>query len=131
MENAITSQEQMGLVSVLSANALADVIKPLTREIHLFDSYIAGTSHLEDPSLPDSVNAGDRLLLRREDNKFDDHAILILNQDQKKLGYVPEKDNLIFARLLDAGKVFEARVKQIRQKGTFTYIGIGIYLIDF
>ena len=41
--------------------------------------------------------------MQREDNKFDSNAILILNADKKKLGYVPEKDNVVFARLMDAG----------------------------
>ena len=44
------------------------------------------------------------------DNKFDSNAILILTESKKKLGYVPEKDNVIFARLMDAGKLLIARI---------------------
>ena len=62
---------------------------------------------------------------------FDDNAILINTENNKKLGYVPEKDNLIFARLMDAGKLLKARIRTIEKKGSFTQIGIGIYLIDF
>ena len=71
------------------------------------------------------------LTLQREDNKFDSNAILILNEDKKKLGYVPEKDNIVFARLMDAGKLLKARITQISQKGSFKQIGVGIYLVDF
>ena len=71
------------------------------------------------------------LTLQREENKFDSNAILILNEDKKKLGYVPEKDNIVFARLMDAGKLLKAKATQISQKGSFKQIGVGIYLVDF
>ena len=47
------------------------------------------------------------------------------------IGYVPEKDNIIFARLMDAGKMLAAKIKDIEKKGSFTKIAIGIYLVDF
>ena len=71
------------------------------------------------------------LTLQREDNKFDSNAILILNDEKKKLGYVPEKDNIVFARLMDAGKLLKAKITDIKQKGSFTQISVGIYLVDF
>ena len=108
-----------------------EMIKPLIREIHLFDSYIAGTTHLEDKSVLENVPEGMKLSLRREDNKFDSNAILVLNEQGKKMGYVPEKDNIIFARLMDAGKMLSAKVKNVEQHGSFTKIAIGIYLVDF
>ena len=52
-------------------------------------------------------------------------------QNGKKVGYVPEKDNIIFARLMDAGKLLSATVTDIEKKGSFTQIRIGIYLVDF
>ena len=73
----------------------------------------------------------DRLRLQREDNKFDDNAILLFTESGKKLGYVPEKDNVIFARLMDAGKMLAAKILKIEKRGTFTQIRIGIYLVDF
>ena len=48
--------------------------------------------------------------------------------DMMKLGYVPEKDNIVFARLMDAGKLLAAK---ITKRGSFTQISIGIYLVDF
>lgn len=48
----------------------------------------------------------------------------------KKLGYVPEKDNIIFARLMDAGKLLRAKIMDIKQKGNYTQVSIGIYLVD-
>ena len=111
---------------------LGDLIKPLTREIHLFDSFIAGTSYLKDPDVLKKAVVGDTLTLRRESgNPFDGNAILILNESGEKYGYVPERDNIIFARLMDAGKLLAAKIKNIQPKGTLTMISIGIYLVDF
>lgn len=119
-------------VSVISnENNLSDLIQPLTKEIHLFDTYVAGTSYLKDQSVLREIKVGDTLKLFREENKFDSNAILIFNQEKKKLGYIPEKDNVIFARLMDAGKLLQAKIKEINMKGDFYVIGIGIYLIDF
>ena len=129
MANQLTA-DKAGLVSLVESHELGDIIKPLIKEIHLFDSYIAGTTHLEDRSVLETIKVGDKLTLQREENKFDNNAILVLNEDKKKLGYVLEKDNIIFARLMDAGKLLKGRISNIEQKGSFTQISIGIYLVD-
>ena len=125
------SIKQDGIVSLTENHDLGSLIKPLTKEIHLFDSFVAGTTHLSDKSVLDEIGIGDKLTLKREDNKFDSNAILILTESKKKLGYVPENDNVIFARLMDAGKLLIARIAKIEKRGSFTQISIGIYLIDF
>lgn len=130
MANELINQEK-NLVSLVSEKGLSEVLKPLTREIHLFDSYVAGTTYLPDPAVLEEIKTDDKLILRREENKFDDNAILILTLDQKKLGYVPEKDNIIFARLMDAGKLLTAKINKITRRGSFYQISIGIYLVDF
>lgn len=130
MANELTKKEET-MVTLVEGNELGDIIKPLIKEIHLFDSYIAGTTHLEDSSVLEGIKTGDMLTLQRENNKFDNNAILILNADKKKLGYVPEKDNIVFARLMDAGKLLKAKITKIDQKGSFKQIAVGIYLVDF
>ena len=130
MSNELTIKEQ-GLVSVVKDNDLSDVLKPLIKEIHLFDSYVAGTTHLKDSSVLEVIREGDRLSLQRENNKFDSNAIIIKTEDGRKLGYVPEKDNVIFARLMDAGKLLKARITKIESRGSFKQISVGIYLVDF
>ncbi len=119
------------VVALTQNNGLADLIKPLSHEILLFDSYIAGTTHLEDESILDALKEGDRLILQREDNRFDSNAILVLNEKKQKLGYVPEKDNIVFARLMDAGKFLMAKIKHVEPRGSFRQINISIYLVDF
>ncbi len=119
------------LVGVIDGGGLGEMLKPLIREIHLFDSYVAGTTHLADQSVLTEIKEDDRLRLQREENKFDDNAILLFTESGRKLGYVPEKDNVIFARLMDAGKMLAAKILKIEKRGTFTQIRIGIYLVDF
>lgn len=119
------------LIAGAGEKGLGDVLKPLNREIYLFDTHIAGTTKLKDSSVLEHIKVGDRLLMQREDNKFDDNAILVLNESKQKLGYVPEKDNVVFARLMDAGKLLCGKIKRIELKGSFKLISISIYLIDF
>lgn len=131
MANEITAAQAGEIVQALDKQGLGEMLKPLIREIHLFDTYVAGTTHLEDKSVLTAVKPGDKLTLRREVNKFDDNAILIFAEDGCKLGYIPERDNLIFSRLMDAGKMLAGKVGGIETRGSFTKISIGIYLVDF
>lgn len=120
------------LVTLTNGGDISTVIKPLVKEIHLFDSYVAGTSHLKDKSVYDEIQEGCRLTMRRESNQFDDNAIMLIAPSGKNIGYVPEADNIIFARLLDAGKMLVAYVRDFQKVSeNFMKINIGIYLVDF
>ena len=131
MANELTTAQTGALVQTIDKQGIGEMLKPLIREIHLFDSYVAGTTHLEDASVLDKIKPEDKLRLQREDNKFDSNAILLFTEEGQKLGYVPERDNIIFARLMDAGKMLAAKIKKIEKKGSFNQISIGIYLVDF
>ena len=117
-------------VAVASKHGIGEIIKPMIREIHLFDTWIAGTALLEDKALLKALKAEEELVLRREENEFDSMAILVLDSGERKLGYVPEKDNIIFARLMDAGKSLKAKVRKTEDDGSGIRVGIGIYLVD-
>ncbi len=72
------------------------------------------------------------MILRRDPNKFDDNAIKILTKENRKLGYIPEKDELVFARLMDAGKLLEGVIDSIKEERNGSrIIRIGIYLVDY
>ena len=130
MANELTVNGEKA-VALASQYELGDLIKPLKQDIHLFDTFIAGTSHLKDDTPLKEMKEGDELRLIREENRFDDNAIMILDHKGRKMGYVPEKDNVIFARLMDAGKKLIARINTIHIRGTFIQVSIGIYLVDF
>ena len=120
------------LAVLTESKGIGDVLKPLIKEIHLFDTYVAGTTHLKDKTVLDEIEVGHKLTLKREINKFDEKAIMLISEDGKKVGYVPEKDNIIFSRLMDAGKLLSAKITDIKEcKGDFRQISIGIYLVDF
>ena len=131
LSNEITISKG-NLVSVIEKSGITELIKPLVKEIYLFDTHIAGTSHIEDKTVFQELKVNDHLVLRRDtENQFDDKAILILNENKQKLGFIPRKDNAIFSRLLDAGKLLTASVKEINPKGDYYMIKINIYLVDF
>lgn len=131
MENGLTISKK-NMVALVTDNPLGDLIKPLSHEILLFDSYVAGTAYVKDETVFDDLKVGDKLILQREpENRFDENAILVLDEKKRKLGYVPERDNIVFTRLMDAGKYLTAKVKRNEPKGPFRQVNISIYLVDF
>ena len=131
MENKIIVSNTE-LVSIINDSGITTLIEPLVKEIFLFDTYIAGTSYIEEKEVFQSLKVNDLLILRRDkENKFDEKAILVLNEKKIKLGFIPRKDNEIFSRLLDAGKLLTGTVKEINLKGDIYKIKININLIDF
>jgi len=45
-----------------------------------------------------------------------------------KIGYVPRADNVIFSRLMDAGKLLFGRITAKEMKGRWLRIDIKVYL---
>lgn len=123
--------EGTGLVSLLH-KAGGDIAVPLPfeREVFLFDTYVAGTTHITGiEELAPHLHEGDRLQFFREpDNYYDRQAIVIKNEDGVKIGYVPQKDNIIFARLMDAGKLLFGRIAQKELRGSWLKLDIKIFL---
>lgn len=120
-----------GLVSLLHGkNGEISIPKPFERDIFLFDTYVAGTSHIEGmEELEPHLQTGDRLdFFREPDNQYDAQAIVIKTADGVKIGYVPRQDNVIFARLMDAGKLLFGRISEKEKKGKWVKISIDIFL---
>lgn len=107
-----------------------DIPKPFEKDIFLFDTYVAGTSHVEGiEELEPHLLIDDKLNFFREpDNKYDKQAIVIKNADGIKIGYVPQQDNVIFARLMDAGKLLFGKIIEKDMKGSWLKINIKVYL---
>ena len=119
-------------VALVSGTSLEKLLKPLKQEILLYDTYVAGTGYINDKTILDELNNGDVLWLQREpENKFDEKAILVLDGKKRKIGYVPESDNTVFSRLMDAGKYLTAKIVKMETKGSFRQINISIFLVDF
>ena len=86
--------------------------KPFERDIFLLDTHVAGTTYIEGiDELEPYLKSGDRLNLFRE-----------------KIGYIPQKDNIIFARLMDAGKLLFGKITEKEKKGNWLRIKIQVFM---
>lgn len=105
---------------------------PFEQEIYLYRTHVAGASYVDGiDALAGPLEEGDPLeLLREPDNEFDRYAILVRTASGQKIGYVPRYDNLVFARLMDAGKYLFARVKDAKKSGEHWIIEFRIYMKD-
>ena len=109
-----------------------EIPKPFERDIFLFDTYVAGTTHVEGiEKLEPHLHIDDRLCFFREpENPYDPKAIVIKHADGVKIGYVPRQDNVIFSRLMDAGKLLFGKITSKEICGNWVRLSIGIYLRD-
>lgn len=127
----LVKADSSGLAGLLHGNGGDLVIpKPFERDIFLFDTYIAGTTHIEGiEELEPYLNIDDKLNFFREpDNRYDKEAIVIKTVNGVKVGYVPMQDNIVFSRLMDAGKLLFGRISYKEKKGRWIQIEIKIYL---
>lgn len=111
-------------------NGELDIPKPFQRDIFLFDTYVAGTTHVDGiEELEPGLNVGDRLdFFREPDNPYDPMAIAVKNTDGVKIGYVPKADNAVFSRLMDAGKLLFGKLTEKEKRGSWLRIKMEIYL---
>lgn len=120
-----------GLMGLLHGNnGELTIPKPFEKDIFLFDTYVAGTTHIEGiEELEPHLNTDDRLEFFREPvNQYDKQAIVIKTVDGVKIGYVPRQDNVIFARLMDAGKLLFGKITSKEKKGSWVKIYIKVFL---
>ena len=128
--NDIVKSQSSVLAALNGKNGEISLPKPFERDIFLFDTYVAGTTHIEGmKELEPALQIEDKLSFFREpDNRFDDQAIVIKTMDGVKIGYIPRQDNVIFARLMDAGKLLFGKISSKEIIGSWVKIGIKVYL---
>lgn len=122
------SGELVGLLHGKGGNLV--VPKPFEKDIFLFDTHVAGISHIEGiEELEPHLNIDDRLdFFRESDNRYDKEAIVIKTAGGVKIGYVPKQDNVIFARLMDAGKLLFGRISGKEKKGSWVKLDIKVFM---
>lgn len=130
MKNELKIKDE-NYLEVISQKGELDVLKPLMQDIHLFDTYISGINNLSDKDVLKRLKNNSNLILRRHDSKFDENEIVIYTEENVKLGIIPEADSVIFARLMDAGKMLKAKLITISTEKSFIRADIGIYLNDY
>ena len=127
----IVKKDDGGLVSLLHGKGGGlSIPKPFERDIFLFYTHVAGTTHIEGiEELEPHLNIDDRLdFFREPDNKYDKRAIVVKTTDGVKIGYVPREDNVVFSRLMDAGKLLYGRISEKEVRGSWIKINIKIFL---
>ena len=91
--------------------------------------YIAGQATLI-PLVSAEISI-DPLLFRREpDNAYDELAIVIFDQKERKLGYVPRAKNEVPARLMDAGKLLFGQIEAKEWVGNWLKLVMRVYMRD-
>jgi hypothetical protein len=121
------------ILEAVEMNGIENVVMPLMNEIFLSFTDIAGTRYVDNQNVFKRLEKNDPLLLEREaDNEYDSNAIKVLTMDGKKLGYIPKRDNDIFCKLMDVGKILHARVYSCyKENHDPWYVSIKICMIDF
>lgn len=129
--NDLIKSKTEGLIGILHGKGgELSISKPFEKDIFLFDSHVAGTSFIEGINeLEPQLKIDEKLNFFREpDNIHDKKAIVIKTTNGTKIGYVPREDNVIFSRLMDAGKLLFGKIVKKELKGKWLKIDIKIYL---
>ena len=132
-ELVTTTEPGGGLIDLLHGRGSGLAVpRPFDREIFLFDTHIAGTTHIVGiAELEPHLNIDDKLdFFREPDNAHDGQAIVIKNADGVKIGYVPKSDNVVFSRLMDAGKLLFGRIAAKNMQRNWLKIEIKVFLRD-
>ena len=126
----LAKTEGGGLVNLFHNNEGGVIPLPFERDIFLFDTHVAGTAYVDGiEELTPYLKPEDRLSFFREpDNPHDKEAIVVKTDAGVKIGYIPRKDNVVVARLMDAGKMLFGKVISVELQGTWVKIDIGIWL---
>ena len=127
----LIKSESSGIIGLIHGKGgNISIPKPYEHDIFLFDTHVAGTSHVEGiEELEPYLQIGDKLdFFREPDNPYDDMAIAIKTANGVKIGYVPKADNVVFARLMDAGKLLFGKITSKEMVGSWLKIGIKVYL---
>lgn len=108
-----------------------EAIAPFTREIYLLHITVAGTTFCSTISelTPQLVENTRLRMLRQPQNKHDKLAIGIY-LDKIRIGWVPQEQNEVISRLMDAGKAFFCRITRTSQKGEWTKIDADIFMVE-
>ncbi len=128
-KNELTVKE-LGVAVKESKGDIDALLKPLKREILLFDGNLSGTYKLVDKKPLLDLKEGDRLLFKYHQSKYNPSEVEV-HSESGLIGYVPESDEAIFSRLLDAGKSLVGKVKKLDFSRSIPLVTFEIYLEDF
>ena len=121
------------VLSGINKNGVSSVIKPLTKEIQLFDCFISET-YDTDELVISKLKIGDEINTKKDENNlFDEYAVALFSIQGEKIGYIPELYSSIVNKLISAGKVIKAKIVDIDPdiEDDIPIIKVNVYLVDF
>jgi len=132
MANDIVSVDPKMLELLRALQEGKNVLKPYGTEIFILKTYIAGIQYYSAKKNIDDIKEGNFLTFRREpENAYDNKAIIILDLNNNKLGYVPRDDNEVISNLMDGGKNIYAAISKKKSSGDYLNLEIRVYLRDY
>ena len=131
MTQAIVKIDPKYLEIIRTSLDKAGLPKPFVQEVELLNCNIAGTTFLDLEDIEPKLKKHQLLVLKREPkNEYDDNAILILTEDGRKLGYVPQEKNEVLSNLMDAGKLLFGRLDEKTWVDNWLKLDVQVYLRD-
>jgi hypothetical protein len=102
---------------------------PFSKEVPCLDCHVAGTMHSDAATVEAELVPGAVLVLRREpDNEADPLAVRCLTPAGVHVGWIPRRKNEVVSRLLDAGKLFVAKVTSAGREGDWLEVKVTVCL---
>ena len=103
---ALSDPEKTGLSLTELMHSRLDIPSPFMKDVFLLRQAIVGTRFLGgSDKLVEDLKPGSRVSFVAEpDNTYDEHAVMALDSQGRKLGYIPRHENGIIGALLKAGK---------------------------
>ncbi len=94
------------------------MLSPFSKEIYIGRQSIVGIRFQGGAkALVKDLKPGDRIsLIREPENEYDEQAVMALDGQGRKLGYIPRRENLVMSALMDHGKVFYGVIPDIPQE---------------
>ena len=121
------------VLSEINKNGVSSIIKPLTKEIQIFDCFVSETYDTKK-SVISKLKKGDEISAKKDENNlFDDFAVALFNANGDKIGYIPELSSSIVTKFINAGKLIKAKIVDIDRaiEDNTPIIKIDVLLVDY
>lgn len=132
MKNGLTRINR-NVLSEINRSGISSVIKPLTKEIQLFNCFVSET-YDADEIVISNLCIGDEIITKKDNNNlFDEYAVAIFNNKGNKIGYIPEMYSSIVTKLINAGKVIKGKIVNIDRdiEEDIPVVEVDIVLVDY
>ena len=93
--------------------------------------WVAGSNYVDWEILYTTLKVGEHLGLRREpENPYDALAIIVVDDNEEKLGYIPRDINLDLARKLDDGEEVVTVIQEVDLESQYQKLCIMVFEKD-